>query len=67
MGGICYDGIASRPITPISLQGVDLNKPSARQVKEFPFYHTRLSQLDYEEIIKNEAPFEDPHFPAERS
>lgn len=51
----------------VELAGVDLNKTSSKQVTEYPFYETRLKEIDWRTIEKSDEPFEDPYFKAELS
>ena len=52
-----------RSVQKISLDDFDISRPSERQVKEFPFYSTRLKEIDYQSIIADGNDWVDPHFP----
>jgi hypothetical protein len=43
-----------------------LEQTIIKEVKDFPFYETRLKSIDHESIIKSaNGPWEDETFPAE--
>ncbi len=50
-----------------NLDGVDLNKLSERPVTEYPFYSTRLKQIDWKAAIETKTLFYDPYFHADTS
>ena len=51
----------------VDLTDFDLNKAVTRQVKDFPFYQTRLRPIDYEAIIAAGQEWTDETFPASQS
>ena len=46
----------------IDLTGFDLDREATRQIREFPFYKTRLAPIDYEAIIRQGDDWKDPNF-----
>ena len=44
-----------------------MSKPVLREVKEFPFYATRLQEIDWRSIVAAGQPWTDPHFKPELS
>ena len=39
-----------------------MDKEVTRQVKEFPFYSTRLQEIDWQSVIAAGVDWKDPHF-----
>jgi len=48
----------------VALDGIELTEDTSK-VAEYPFYETRLKDIDWQAAIDAETPFEDPHFAAD--
>ena len=63
----CFNSKVKAEPVEISLAGVDLMKQETRPVSEFPFYQTRLKEVDYRAIIAQGENWTDEAFPTEKS
>ena len=60
----CTNSKVKQGITALNLDGIDIDSESTRSVTEFPFYDTRLKQIDYQAIIEKGENWTDDTFPA---
>ena len=51
----------------VDLTGFDMSKPVNRQVKDFPFYATRLQEINWQDILASNQEWTDPHFKPQTS
>ena len=49
------------------MEGANLTKAKNSKVPEFPFYSTRLRNIDWKAVVASGKPFEDPYFLADVS
>mmetsp|Transcript_40684 Transcript_40684/g.53369 ORF Transcript_40684/g.53369 Transcript_40684/m.53369 type:complete len:170 (-) Transcript_40684:1210-1719(-) len=46
----------------VDITNFDMTKPAERTVKDFPFYSTRLAEIDWQSIVAAGMPWSDPNF-----
>ena len=48
--------------TAVDITDFDMTKECDRSIKEFPFYSTRLQEIDWQRVVAKGEDWKDPHF-----